>query len=168
MNFTLRPWAMSDLDTLVVYADNYEIAKNLTNHFPHPYTRESGEGFIAMASKKEPYNVFAIDVKGEAVGAIGVHPQGDIFSKNAEMGYWLAEPFWGKGIMTEAIRRMLDYSFKTWEVDRVFARPFGSNLGSQHVLEKVGFTLEARFDKTIWKDGRYEDELVYAFRKHTT
>ena len=168
MNFTLRPWAMSDLDTLVVYADNYEIAKNLTNHFPHPYTRESGEGFIAMASKKEPYNVFAIDVKVEAVGAIGVHPQGDIFSKNAEMGYWLAEPFWGKGIMTEAIRRMLDYSFKTWEVDRVFARPFGSNLGSQHVLEKVGFTLEARFDKTIWKDGRYEDELVYAFRKHTT
>lgn len=165
MNFTLRPWQTSDLDTLVNYANNYQIAKNLTNHFPHPYTRESGEGFIAMATEKEPYHIFAIDVKGEAVGAIGVHPQSDIFCKNAEMGYWLAEPFWGQGIVTEAIRRMLSYSFKTWNIDRVFARPFGSNLGSQRVLEKAGFQLEARFENTIWKNQQYEDELVYAYRK---
>lgn len=165
MHFTLRPWHISDLDALVKYADNYEIAKNLTNHFPHPYTRESGEGFIAMATEKEPYHVFAIDVKGEAVGAIGVHPQNDIFCKNAEMGYWLAQAFWGKGIMTRAIERMLAYGFKTWEIDRIFARPFGSNIGSQRVLEKAGFVLEARFEKTIWKNQRYEDELVYAYRR---
>lgn len=165
MNFTLRPWQLDDLENLMNYANNYEIAKNLTNHFPHPYTRESGENFIAMATKEEPFNIMAIAIGGEAAGAIGIHPQADIFCKNAEMGYWLAQPFWGKGIMTRAIRQMCEYGFKTWDINRIFARPFGSNMGSQRVLEKAGFGLEARFEKTIFKNGIYEDELVYALRR---
>lgn len=165
MNFTLRPWQLDDLENLMNYANNYEIAKNLTNHFPHPYTRESGESFIAMATKEEPFSIMAIDVEGKAAGAIGIHPQADIFCKNAEMGYWLAQPFWGKGIMTRAIIQMCEYGFKTWEINRIFARPFGSNMGSQRVLEKAGFGLEARFEKTIFKNGGYEDELVYALRR---
>lgn len=165
MNFNLRPWRLDDLESLMVYANNYEIAKNLTNHFPHPYTRESGENFIAMATKEEPFPIMAIDIEGKAAGAIGIHPQADIFCKNAETGYWLAEPFWGKGIMTRAIRQMCEYGFKTWDINRIFARPFGSNIGSQRALEKAGFSLEARFEKTIFKNGGYEDELVYALRR---
>ena len=164
MEFTLRPWSLDDLDSLIRYADNFNIAKNLTDKFPHPYSVESGKGFIANASKTEPYHIMAIDVDGEAVGAIGLHPQEDIFAKNAEMGYWLAEPFWGKGIMTRAIQQMVDYGFQTFDINRIFARPFGSNIGSQRALEKAGFTLEARFEKTILKNGNYEDELVYAVR----
>jgi len=81
------------------------------------------------------------------------------------LGYWLAESYWGKGIITQAIRAIVDYGFETFEIDRIFARPFGSNIASQKVLEKVGFILEARLIKTIWKNGRYEDELIYAKRR---
>jgi len=165
MEFKLRKWQAADIDSLVQYADNKKIAKNLTNHFPHPYSIESGKGFIEMAMKLDPVRIFAISIDGEAVGAIGIHPQEDIFSKNAEMGYWLAEPFWNKGIMSKAVLEMVEYGFKTFDINRIFARPFGTNIGSQKVLEKAGFTLEAKFEKTIYKYGVYLDELVYAIRK---
>ena len=81
------------------------------------------------------------------------------------MGYWLAEPFWGKGIITGAVRQMLEYGFKTFDINRIFARPFGTNIASQKVLEKTGFVLEARFEKTFFKNGEYLDECVYAIRR---
>lgn len=99
------------------------------------------------------------------MGGIGLHPQSDIFRKNAELGYWLGEPYWGKGIMTRAIKKITTYGFHNMEIDRIFARPFGSNLGSQKCLEKVGYVLEGSFSKTIWKNDQWEDELVYAYRR---
>jgi len=164
MKFKLRPVTNNDLDKLVQYANNPKIADNLTNVFPHPYTKENGEFFINMATSHDPLRIHAIDVNGEMIGAIGIHPQADIMVKNAELGYWLAEPFWGKGIMTEAIRQSIKYGFETFDINRIYARPFGSNIGSQKALEKAGFQLEGRFKKTIFKNGRYEDELVYAVR----
>ena len=85
---------------------------------------------------------------------------------NAELGYWLAEPFWGQGIMSDAVKQIVDYAFNTLEIDRIFARPFGTNLASQKVLEKNNFKLEARFEKTLFKNGEYLDELVYAIRRN--
>ena len=85
--------------------------------------------------------------------------------KNAELGYWLAEPFWGKGIITYAIQEMVEYGFKTFDITRIFAIPFGTNIASQKALEKAGFILEARLNKTIFKNGEYQDELIYAIRK---
>lgn len=93
MNFTLRPFTMNDLDGLVRYANNPKIADNLTDKFPHPYTTENGKMFITMATKNDPVNIFAIDINGEVSGGIGIHPQEDVHRKNAELGYWLAEPF---------------------------------------------------------------------------
>lgn len=165
MNFVLRPWTMEDLKSLVTYANNYNIAKNMTDQFPHPYTEESGKRFINFATTGEPTHIFAIDVNGEAVGGIGIHPQQDILRKNAELGYWLAEPFWNKGIITRAIPQIVDFAFKTYDITRVFARPFGTNLASQKVLEKTGFVLEARLTKTVFKNGEYLDELIYALRR---
>jgi [ribosomal protein S5]-alanine N-acetyltransferase len=110
-------------------------------------------------------HIFAIDVNGEAVGAIGVHPQSDIMCKNAELGYWLGEGYWGQGIITAAISHMVQYTFDTYDITRVYARPFGSNAASQRVLEKAGFVLEARIEKSIFKNGAYEDELIYGYRK---
>jgi [ribosomal protein S5]-alanine N-acetyltransferase len=95
MLFSLRKWSTKDLESLVRYANNPNIAKNMTDGFPHPYTAENGKAFIEMAIQ-EPIHIFAIDVNGEAVGGIGIHPQSDIHRKNAELGYWLAEPFGGK------------------------------------------------------------------------
>lgn len=165
MNISLRPWKETDLDNLVKYANNPEIARFMMDQFPHPYSVEAGKAFISNASKVSPYRILAIDIDGEAVGGIGLHPQTDIFYKNAELGYWLAEPFWGQGIMTEAVRQMVEYGFKTWDITRIFARPFGTNIGSIKVLEKTGFVLEGRFEKTIFKQGEYLDELVYALRR---
>ena len=165
MEFKLRSWDLNDLESLVKHANNYNIAKNLTNQFPHPYTKKNGEAFIAMATKNNPPNIFAIAINKEAVGGIGLHPQQDIHCKNAELGYWLAQPYWGKGIITNAIREIVAYGFKTFEIDRIFARPFGNNIGSQKALEKAGFTLEGKFDKALYKNGEYLDELIYAIRK---
>jgi RimJ/RimL family protein N-acetyltransferase len=165
MNFKLRPWHINDLDSLVKYANNPNIAKYLTDGFPHPYSKENGKEFIKNATADDPVHIFAIDINGEAVGGIGIHPQTDIQKKNAELGYWLAEPFWGKGIMTKAIQQIINFAFSTFEINRVFARPFGNNPGSQKILEKNGFILEARFDKTLIKNGQLLDELIYAIRK---
>ena len=165
MNFTLRPFRNSDLASLVKYANNYNIAKFLTNQFPHPYTDEDGRKFISSVSNNDPANVFAIEVNGEAAGAIGIFPQTDVHEKNAEIGYWLAEPFWGNGIITRAIEQTVEYGFKTFDITRIFARPFSTNLASHRVLEKAGFVCEARLKDALYKNGRYMDELIYSIKK---
>jgi len=164
-SFKLRPWLVSDQDSVVKYANNPNIAKYLTDGFPHPYTMEDAEKFINLYKDVCPANCLAIEVGGEAAGSIGVFPQSDIHSKNAEMGYWLGEEFWGKGIMTGVIREMVAYTFENFDVNRIFARPFGTNIASQKVLEKSGFKLEAVFEKTLYKNGEYLDEMIYAIRK---
>ncbi len=165
MIFQLRTFRITDADTLAKQANNPKIAANLTDKFPHPYTQEHAQHFIQNALKHSPANVLAITIGDEVVGGIGIHPQDDIQRKNAELGYWLAEQHWGKGIISAAIPLMVEYGFKNFDIDRIFARPFGTNIASQKVLEKSGFKLEARFEKTLLKNGVLLDELVYAIRK---
>jgi [ribosomal protein S5]-alanine N-acetyltransferase len=165
MEFHLRPWTIEDLNSLVKFANNFNISRNLMDVFPHPYTAENGKTFIEMASTNFPPNILAIEINGEAAGAIGLHPQNDVYRKNAELGYWLAEPYWGKGIITAVIVQMVDYGFQNWDINRIYARPFGYNIASQRALEKAGFVLEARLEKTIFKNGEYYDEMIYAIRR---
>ncbi len=167
MNFKLRPFQFSDLASLVQHANNWNVAKNLTNKFPFPYTEADGKAFIEMATKDDPIHLFAIEVDGNAVGGIGIHPQDDIHKRNAELGYCLAELFWGHGIITAAIKQVVDFAFATYDIERVFARPFGTNRASQSVLEKNRFVLEGRFEKVLIKDGVLLDELVYAVRRES-
>ncbi len=161
----IRPWTAADLDDLVRFADNPNVARRLTDAFPNPYTVEDGKAFLAAIAVDNPVRVFAIEVDGRAVGSIGVFPQSDVHRRNAEMGYWLAEEYWGLGIVAQAIGQIVEYGFRTFDIDRIFARPFGSNLRSQRGLEKAGFTLEARFSGTVIKDGKHEDEIYFAIRK---
>jgi [ribosomal protein S5]-alanine N-acetyltransferase len=166
MDYKLRKFEETDIESLVKYANNYKIARFLTDSFPYPYFEEHAKAFIANANaEKSPNLIFTIEVSGEAAGAIGVHPQSDIHRKNAEMGYWLAEPYWGHGIVTRAVREMVAIAFERFDINRIFARPFSSNPSSQKVLEKAGFRLEGRFEKTLIKNGEYLDELVYAIRR---
>jgi [ribosomal protein S5]-alanine N-acetyltransferase len=166
----LRVWTMDDLDYIVRFANNKRIADNLTDAFPHPYTKENGISYITTcrpnpAGTGDPVRVFAIEVDGIPCGSIGLMVQSDIHRKNAEMGYWLAEAYWGRGIMTEAVRQMIEFGFGNLDITRIFARPFSTNLASQRVLEKAGMKLEGRFEKTLIKNGQYIDELIYAIRK---
>ena len=111
MQFTLRPWTLDDLDSLVKYANNPRVAQNLMNRFPHPYTEANGKVFIGMAMGSTPANILAIEVEGSAAGGIGLHPLDDVYCKNAELGYWLGEPHWGKGYMSEAVKGLLGAAF---------------------------------------------------------
>lgn len=165
MNFMLRPWTLQDVDSLVHHANNYNIAKFMSDGFPHPYSADNAKSFIAFATNDKPIHIFAIDVNGEAVGGIGIHPQTDIMRKNAELGYWLSEDYWGNGIITKAIAEMISFAFQTFDITRIYARPFSTNTASQRVLKKAGFVLEARIEKVIFKNGEFLDELIYAIRK---
>lgn len=127
-NFRLRHFRNADLDNLVKHADNFNISQFLTDKFPHPYTEEHGRNFIHYTnSKKGGHQVFAIELNGEVCGGIGLHPQEDVFQHNAELGYWIGDAYWGKGIVTEAIRHRVNYGFANMEIKRIFARPFSNN-----------------------------------------
>ena len=166
MKFVLRPINLEDLDALVEYANNPRIAKNMTDGFPYPYTREAGKKFIGHTMESSPPKILAIDIEGKFSGAVGLHAQSDVLAKNFELGYWLAEPFWGNGIVTEAVKEMIDYGFKHWNVNRIYARPYGPNLGSRKVLEKAGFEKQGAFRDAVFKNGVYLDLMEYAvYRK---
>ena len=164
MKITLRNWALSDLDRLVGLANNPRIATNMTDGFPSPFTKEAGQQFIERTQKEQPSNIQAICADGEAVGSIGIYKLNDIFRLNAELGYWLAEPYWGKGIMVEAVKLVIEYGFKNWQLERIFARPLGKNIASRKVLEKAGLKFEYRIEKNLIKNGILEDELIYSIR----
>ena len=164
MDITLTKWTLDDLEDLLYFANNRKIAKWMANGFPSPYKEEDALFFIEKVSVNNR-NLFAISVDGKKCGGIGLHPQIDIMCKNEELGYWLGEEYWGKGIVSHCVGLMVAYGFENLDIDRIFARPFGSNIVSQKVLEKCGFVLEARLSKTIYKWGQYEDELIYAVRK---
>ncbi len=162
--FKLRPWDISDLDSLYNHANNSKIAQMMTDKFPHPYTLEAGRNFIAFATKDQPIHIFAIEIEGEAVGGIGIHPLDDIAQKNAEIGYWISEKYWNKGVMSAAILQMIPFAFETFPITRLFAKTFGNNAASQHILEKCGFKKEAHFHNTIYKNGLFLDEIIYSVR----
>lgn len=165
MELRLRPWTMADAARLAQYANNYNISRFLTDAFPYPYTYEDAVSFLTSIITINPPTIMAIEVDGQTVGSISVSPQTDIHCKNAEMGYYVFEEYWGKGIMTRAIREMLAYGFRTFDVTRIFARPFGTNGASQRVLEKAGFLFEARFPKALYKNGEFIDELYYGITR---
>lgn len=159
----IRPWRPSDLESLVTHANNRNIWINLRDRFPHPYTTRDGRAFLKHAREQQPESAFAIVVNGEAVGGIGFQLQGDVERVSAEIGYWLGEPFWGRGIATEALVALTEYAIATHGLTRVYAVPFAWNRASCRVLEKAGYALEGRLCRSAVKDGSVTDQLQYAF-----
>jgi RimJ/RimL family protein N-acetyltransferase len=160
---SVRSWRPDDLGSLVAYADNRSIWLNLRDRFPHPYTRRAGREFIRQARSQNPETMFAIAVEDRAVGGIGFTVLTDVERVSAEIGYWLGEPFWGRGIVTEALTAVTRYAIDTFELTRIYALPFAHNVASCRVLEKAGYTLEARLRRSSIKDGRIVDQLQYSF-----
>jgi len=159
--YIIRDWAPSDEAALVKYADNRKIWLNLDDRFPHPYTAADAREWISLASK-EPVTNFAIATAYEAIGGVGLRLLEGLFRNSAELGYWLAEPYWGKGIATAAVPAMVDFGFRELNLVRLQALVFARNTASAHVLEKCGFKLEGRLVKGIYKDGENIDGLIYA------
>ena len=159
----VRSWQHDDLPSLVRYADNRNIWINLRDRFPHPYTSRDGRDFLRTMATQQPESQFAVAVAGQAVGGIGFMVMPDVERVSAEIGYWLAEPFWGRGIASEAVSAVTRYAIETHGLTRVFALPFASNRGSCRVLEKAGYVLEGHLRRSAIKDGRIIDQMQYAF-----
>jgi len=159
----IRSWRSSDLESLVTYANNRDIWLNLRDRFPHPYTTRDGKAFLKHTREQRPEAAFAIAVNGEAAGGIGFQLGGDVERVSAEIGYWLGQPFWGRGIVTEALVALTAYAIATHGLTRVFAVPFAWNTASCRVLEKAGYVLEGRLRRSAVKDGAVTDQLQYAF-----
>lgn len=159
---TIRPWQAGDEDSLVRHANNIKIWRNVRDAFPHPYTMKDAKGWIEQTGKESPVTNFAIEVDGQAVGAVGLMLQTDIFRRTAEIGYWLGEEFWGRGIVTEAVRATVEYGFANFDIARIFAGVLEWNKGSMRVLEKAGFQFEVRMRKAVTKDGHTMDDFIYA------
>ncbi|VVB72072.1 Acetyltransferase (GNAT) domain protein [uncultured archaeon] len=162
---TIRDWREDDAASIAQYANNKKIWINLRDAFPHPYTMADAEAFLSKVMRMEPRTYFAIALDHEAIGSIGLMPGDDVHRFTAELGYWLAEPFWGNGIMTNAIRALNEYAFEELGLHRIFAEPYTANAASARVLEKSGFTLEGIIRAAVFKEGRILDQYLYA--KHS-
>jgi [ribosomal protein S5]-alanine N-acetyltransferase len=158
----VRSWRRGDAPSVARYANNYKVWRNVRDRFPHPYTLMDAEEWVRYAAREKPEVSFAIEVGGEAAGGLGLVLGEDIHRRTAEIGYWLGEPFWGRGIMSEAVRALTDYAFQTFDLARVYAGVFESNPASMRVLEKAGYSFEARLRKAVTKEGRTMDEYIYA------
>ena len=158
----VRSWRRSDADSLATHANNRNIWINLRDRFPHPYTKREARAFIRGVGEG-PETAFAVVVNGEAVGGIGFVPNADVERVSAEIGYWLGEPFWGRGIATEALAALTRYAIATHGLTRIYALPFAWNTASCRVLEKAGYVLEGRLRRSAVKDGHITDQLQYAF-----
>ena len=159
----LRPWRAADLAPLVRYANNRNVWINLKDRFPYPYTEADGRAWIAHCEARAGAPTsFALDWRGEAIGGFGLDPHDDVHRVMASVGYWLGEPFWGRGFATHTLRALTTYAFATFDLFRLQAAVFDWNIGSMRVLEKAGYALECRMRQSIIKDGRLADTFLYA------
>jgi len=158
----LRPFQTADKTALALLANNKNIWNNITNKMPHPYAESDAVDFIKMATSKEPSTILAMEWKGQFSGAIGLHPQGDVYTGTAELGYWVGEPYWGNGLASKAVALMLEYGFETLGFRRIYAAAYDFNTQSMHILLKNGFIKEGIFKKAVIKNGKVLDEHRFA------
>lgn len=159
---TVRSWEWRDRDAIVRHANNRKVSINLRDRFPYPYTARDARMWLHSVVDQKPETNFAIDVAREAVGGIGFTPQHDVGRRSAEIGYWLGEQFWGRGIATEALIAVTEYAFANFDLCRLYAHVFDGNDASARVLEKAGYEFEGRLRKSVTKEGQTLDQLMYA------
>ena len=160
----IRPWTLSDAYDLSVALNNEKILRNLRDGIPFPYTEKDAAEYIRMVlnAPEDTQYAWAIQLENKAVGSIGIFRKDNIHRRTAEMGYYLAEPYWGQGIVTQAVRESCAYVFAHTDILRVFAEPFAHNAASCRVLEKAGFSLEGTMKKNAVKNGEVLDMKLYA------
>ncbi len=160
--FCLRPYREGDAEALSRAADNVNVWRNLGHGFPHPYTREDAEKWIVQCAEAPENDLrLAIEINGATCGGIGIHPVALWSPYTFEMGYWLAEAHWGRGVVTRAVSLLVEHAFAHLRAERVQAYVFDWNPGSRRVLEKNGFEQEGRLRRAVHKDGRWGDCLAY-------
>jgi RimJ/RimL family protein N-acetyltransferase len=159
---TVRSWRDSDRDSLVRFANNRRVWRNLKDRFPHPYTEAEADAWLALSHTDPVAAGWAIEVDGVAVGGIGLRAGQDVYARSAHIGYWLGEPFWGRGIATDAVGTVTGHALTGLGFVRLEAPVFAWNPASMRVLEKCGYIREAIMRKSVFKDGELIDSVLYA------
>ena len=164
MDCTIREWGMEDKHALAALLSNKHILDNLRDGLPYPYTVTDAEAYIAamLAADKTKTFSFAIVANGALVGSIGAFRCDNIHARTAELGYYIGEPYWGRGFATGAVKQICEYIFAHTDVIRIFAEPFACNAASCRVLEKAGFQLEGILRGNAVKNGKILDMKLYA------
>jgi [ribosomal protein S5]-alanine N-acetyltransferase len=158
----VRPWRAEDAQPLARHANNLNIARHLRDRFPHPYTIGDARAFLRFAAQSDDVANFAIEVDGEAAGGVGYNPGRDVERYSAEIGYWLSEVHWGRGIVTEAVQLLSEHLFRAHDMLRLFALPFADNAASIRVLEKAGYVREGLMRASAVKHGAPKDQVLLA------
>lgn len=163
---TIRPWAESDAESLQRHANNREVSIQLRDRFPFPYGIEQARAFLEWITKQSSPTVWAIEVEGHAVGGIGIELHTDVERVSAEIGYWLGQAYWGRGIASDALRAVTAEAFKRFEITRLYAVPFADHTASVRVLEKAGYIREGHLRQSAIKNGKIRDQLLFAAYKN--
>jgi RimJ/RimL family protein N-acetyltransferase len=163
--YCIRDFLPEDVKSLVKYANNYEVSRFLRDAFPHPYTKDDAERWINFVSQERFNLAFAIADEKELIGGIGAMPNQDVNRFTSEIGYWLAKPFWNKGIVTKAVRTFCNYLFTNYNFNHLTASIYEGNDASIKVIQKVGFVLEGVMRKNVFKENRFLDQYIYGLLK---
>lgn len=167
MSCEIRKWELSDAADLAAALSNPKVQENLRDGLPYPYTERDAVDYISAmrsADKNETF-AFAITADGKVIGSIGIFRQGNIHRQTAELGYYIAEEYWGKGIMTQAVKQACGYVFGSSDIIRIYAEPFSYNAASCRVLEKAGFQCEGTLRHNAVKNGKVLDMKMYSLLK---
>jgi RimJ/RimL family protein N-acetyltransferase len=158
----IRNFTPDDVRSLPKHANDREIWLNLRDRFPHPYSEGHARAYLQFLEANPDHMTYAIEVDGEAAGSISLMPNQDVERVSIETGYWLGRQFWGRGIMTDAVRAITDHAFAAMDITRVYALPFARNAASVRVLEKAGYVREGYLRRSVIKDGVVQDQHVFA------
>lgn len=158
----VRSWAQTDADALARHANNRAVSMQLRDRFPYPYGPEQARAFLGWITAQPAPTVWAIEVDGEAAGGIGIELRTDVERVSAEIGYWLGESVWGRGIATDALKAVTAEVFQRFDLTRVFAVPFADHAASIRVLEKAGYVREGHMRRSAIKHGVVRDQALYA------
>ena len=164
MTCRIRKWKLSDAADLAMAISNKKVQDNLRDGLPYPYLEQDAADFISdmLSTDENEVFAFAITVDNKVVGSIGVFRQGNIHRLTAELGYYIAEEYWGRGIMTETVRQTCEYVFDKSDIIRIYAEPFAYNIASCRVLEKAGFQYEGTLRDNAVKNGQVIDMKMYS------
>lgn len=164
----IRKWKLSDAKDLATVLSDKKVQDNLRDGLPYPYTEQDGKAYISsmLDANENDVFAFAVETDGKAIGCISAVRQGNIHRQTAELGYYIAKEYWGKGIMTDAVNQLCDYIFTHTDIIRIYAEPFDSNIGSCRVLEKAGFKCEGTLRKNAVKNGKLLDMKMYSKLKN--
>ena len=164
-SYQIREFQSNDVEALVKYANNYEVSKFLRDAFPYPYKKENAVDWIEQIKKNNLALTFAVANEIELIGGIGAIPFDDVHRYSAEVGFWIGEPFWNRGIISKALKTFCNYLFTNCNFNRLTANVFERNEASRRVLEKTGFVLEGTQRKSVFKENKFVDHYIYGLLK---